>query len=417
MHTGTADSQARIVLGVCGSIACYKALEILRLLMQHKIQVQVIMTKEATKFVTPLSFATLSQNPVLIDESAWSTQQQIQHIELSKHDLFLIAPASANTISKLAHGIADNLLLASLLASQAPVLIAPAMNTLMYQHPLTQANLQRLSELANLDASYSYKVIAPTVGELACGVVGEGKMQEPEVIVREVVQTLTALKTRHTQVLVPKLKDKLVVVSAGATQLRLDPVRVLSNRSSGRMGYAIAEAARDLGARVVLISGPSMLQPPEGVELRRISTNLELENALWQYFPAADMLIQAAAVCDYQIPYSPRKLKKTTKDLQLILSPYPDILAILGARKQKQCLVGFAAETEDLIANAQRKLEQKNLDFILANDVSRPDIGIEAEQNMGYLLGKDGLCVQIEQMDKRAFAKRLLELICENDQR
>lgn len=409
MHT----RKARVVLGVCGSIACYKALEIVRLLTQKNIDVQVIMTQSATQFITPLSFETLSHNPVILDQSKLSYQEQIQHIELSHADLFLIAPASANTINKLAQGIADNLLLSTLLATQAPIYLAPAMNNIMYNNPLTQANIRKLLELKKQNPLYQYNIIPPIVGELACGVIGEGKMQEPEQIVAELDLYLSGSKSKF----VPQdLQNKLVVVSAGSTQIPIDPVRFLSNKSSGRMGYAIAEAAKIRGAKVILIAGFCEIDPPSGVELIKVTQNYEMQAALEKYFPKADFLIQAAAICDYQVEYSPQKIKKNAQDLQITLHPAPDILSQLAQQKTHQCLVGFAAESENLLENARAKLQRKKIDFIVANDISRADIGFGSSENMGYLLSQNGKCIAIDKMDKLSFAQRIFDLICQEKQ-
>lgn len=394
--------KGNIVLGVSGSIACYKALEILRLLVQKGFSVQVIMTSSATEFVSPLSFEILSQNPVILDLGQPSREQQIQHIELAKADLFLIAPATANTISKLANGIADNVLLAAVLASQAPIFIAPAMNTNMYMHPQLQNNLQHLQDLSLQNPKYEYKIIAPIVGELACGTTGEGKMQEPENIVQEVELRLFQPKD---------LLNKTIIITAGSTQIPIDPVRFISNRSTGRMGYAIAQAAKARGAKVILISGATSLKVPLGVEFIAVSENGEMQMAIEKYYQDADFLIQSAAICDYQALYSPQKIKKNSQNLQINLSPATDILAVLSLKKTKQCLVGFAAESENLLENAAAKLRQKNLDFIVANDISRSDIGFGSEENMGYVLSNQGQCIPLAKMHKLEFAHRLLDII------
>lgn len=394
--------KGNIILGVSGSIACYKALEILRLLIQRGFNVQVIMTNSATQFVSPLSFEVLSQNQVITETTQSTHGHQIKHIALSKADLFLIAPATANTISKLAHGIADNVLLSSVLATRAPIYLAPAMNTNMYEHPLNMANIQHLQDLRYKNQNYEYQILAPIVGELACGTTGEGKMQEPETIVEAIELRLFKPKD---------FINKKVIVSAGPTQVPLDPVRLFTNRSSGRMGYAIARAAQLRGAKVVLISGPTALKVPLGIEFIPILTNDELKVTLEKYYPNADFLIQTAAICDYEVPYSTQKIKKTCQDLQITLKPTLDILALLGKNKNTQCLVGFAAESENLLTNAQIKLRQKNLDFIVVNDISNNDIGFDSEDNMGYVLSNSNECVKIDKMNKLDFAHRLLNII------
>ena len=334
-----------VVVGVTGGIAAYKACEVVSRLKKLNADVRVIMTRNATEFVQPLTFQSLSHNPVSVDTFANIQTWEIEHIALAQRaDLFIIAPATANIIGKLACGIADDMLSTTVMATRAPVLIAPAMNTAMLENPATQQNLRTLE-------SRGMRMIAPGVGMLACGTSGAGRMSEPEQIVAAAVE---ALRPRED------LAGLEVVVTAGPTAEPLDPVRFITNRSSGKMGYALAAAARARGADVTLISGPTALDAPAGVNVVRIRTTQELYDAVMAH-AGADVVIQAAAPADYRArEVSPTKIKRTGETLMVELVPNPDIAAALGERKRAgQTLVGFAAETNDVVANAQGKLRRK----------------------------------------------------------
>jgi len=385
-----------ILLGISGGISAYKICELVRLLVKAGAHPQVVMTENAGKFVSPLTFETLSQRPVYTDLFARG-EKPVLHIELAdKAELLVIAPATANIIGKIANGIADDLLSTLYLAFSGKVLVCPAMNVKMYQHPAVQENLRRLR-------NRGVEILEPEEGELACGWEGKGRLPEPEVIL-EACEYLLAPKD---------FAGKKILISAGPTREAIDPVRFISNRSSGKMGYAIARASRVRGAEVILVSGPVQLPPPLGVELVRVESAKEMKKACLKYSSWADVIIKAAAVADF----SPKlktssKIKKEKLPKAIGLEPTPDILAELGKKKKKgQVLVGFAAETEEVLKNARKKLKEKNLDLIVANDVSRKDAGFEVDTNICTLIFRDGKKKQLPKMTKIEIAHKLLDLI------
>ena len=387
-----------VVVGVTGGIAAYKTCEVVSRLKKLHADVRVIMTKNATEFVSPLTFQSLSHNPVSVDTFANIQTWEIEHIALAQRaDVFVIAPATANIIGKLACGIADDMLSTTVMATHAPVLIAPAMNTAMLENAATQQNMRTLSERG-------MRFIAPGTGMLACGTSGAGRMSEPSQIVDEIVRTLRPRED---------FAGLSVVVTAGPTAEPLDPVRYITNRSSGKMGYAIAEAAHARGAHVTLISGPTAIQPPKGVDFVRIGTTQELHDAVFGHADA-DVVIQAAAPADYRArEISPTKIKRTGDSLMIELVPNPDIAAALGARKHPgQTLVGFAAETNNVIENAQGKLKRKSLDLIVANDVTRAGAGFDVDTNIVTLIDGEGM-KELPMMTKREVADGILDRVAE----
>lgn len=392
-----------IVLGVSGSIAAFKAVEVLRHLTKAGADVVTIMTRAACQFVGPLTFQTLSRHPVMLDEEAFrSTDPRMKHIWMAEiGDLVLVAPTTADIIGKYANGIADDLLSTFLLTTVAPVILAPAMETNMYTNPIVQRNLARLRAVGA-------EIIEAEHGVLASGKVGQGRMAEPEQIVARVIARLAA------PVIPQDLAERTVLVTAGPTQEPIDTVRFISNPSSGKMGYAIAEAARQRGAEVILVSGPTSLTPPSGVKSYSIRTTSEMREAVLGEYDKVDVVIKAAAVSDYRpkqfIPY---KVKKT-EDVQTIeLVRNPDILAELGQRKGKRVLVGFAAETEDLATNAQKKVQSKQLDMIVANDVGNTRIGFRSDENKVLILHDDGRIEDLPLMSKQQLAHEILARVVE----
>jgi len=383
-----------VALGISGGIAAYKAQEIVRALDKAGVEVQVLLTEHACEFVTPLTLQTLSRRRVMIGQYDLDEQQTIQHIELTRRVAALVvAPATANILAKLARGVADDLLSTFYTAVTVPVVVAPAMNTRMWLHPSTQSNLAELR-------ARGVTVIEPDSGWLAEGETGTGRMAEPARIAEIALQA--CFRSRQ-------LAGKTVVVTAGPTREPVDPVRFVSNRSSGKMGYALAAAAARRGARVVLISGPVALPMPYGVELVRVHTSAEMETAVEQVRDGAEAVFMAAAVSDYLPSYSPSKIKKSEEKISWTLERGPDILARLGKDRRERVLVGFAAETESLIANATEKLERKGADFIAANDVSRPDIGMESDDNAVTIIGRDGEQIEVPKASKAEVAEAILD--------
>lgn len=385
-----------VVLGVSGGIAVYKAVELVRLLVKAGAEVHVVMTKNACEFVTPLTFQTLSNNPVHTDLFDLYQEQEIGHISLAdRADLFLVAPATANLVGKLANGLADDLLSTSLMATKAPVLICPAMNTNMYESPHYLRNQQRLIETGCL-------VLEPVSGDLACGWSGKGKLPDP-----------VQIFDRACSILAPgDFAGLRILVTAGPTREELDPVRYLSNHSSGKMGYAIARAAAARGADVCLVSGPVSLCPPDGVKLVSVESALEMQQALAERFPSVDVVIKAAAVADYRPTRRVgQKIKKSDAELSLSLEKNPDLLAELGQQKDHQLLVGFAAETQNLVENATRKLREKRLDMIVANDVTAEGAGFGSETNRVRFLFADGEQEELPLLGKDEVANRLLDRV------
>ncbi|MBQ3425233.1 MAG: bifunctional phosphopantothenoylcysteine decarboxylase/phosphopantothenate--cysteine ligase CoaBC [Clostridia bacterium] len=385
----------RIVLGVTGGIAAYKACDLTSRLIKAGAQVRVVLTENACRFVPPLSFETLSGQPVSID--TFSRRDSLEHIRLAKWaDAFVIAPATANCIAKLAAGIADDLLTTTALAMTVPLLLAPAMNANMWRHPATQDNLNRLK-------ARGVFVTGPESGHLACGDDDVGRMAEPEKIL-EALDTILPARQDYS--------GKKVLVTAGPTVERIDPVRYISNHSSGKMGYAIAEAARMRGASVVLVSGPVHIAPPSGVTLVPIESSADLCRAVLERGDWADIVIQAAAPADFTpVTVAKNKIKKGDDSLTIELKSTTDIAAELGRRKRKgQVLVAFAAETEALLDNARGKLERKNADLVVANDVSRTDAGFGVDTNAVTLITR-GDTTELPLMSKREVAHRILDKV------
>ena len=389
----------KIVLGVTGGIAAYKAVEVASRLRQAGAEVHVVMTREATEFVTELTFREISGNPVTMDMWAPVTHWNVAHIALANlADAVLIAPATANIIAKAAVGIADDMLSTTLLATSAPVFFAPAMNTRMYENPVVQQNIRCLEKRGA-------HIIAPACGHLACGAKGAGRLPEPVALVKALDNFFGGQST------LARIK---VLVTASGTLEPIDPVRYIGNRSSGKMGYAIAAEAVRRGASVVLISGPSALEPPAGLEkFIPVRTALQMREAVLAEAESCALIIKAAAVADYRVSrIAANKIKKDENELVLRLEKNPDILWELGQRKRPgQVLVGFAAETQNLLEYARAKLEKKNLDFIVANDVSRADAGFNTETNLVKLLDRSGGVEEFPLMDKHRLAALLLDRV------
>jgi len=412
-------TEGTVVVGIAGSIAAFKSVSLVSLLQKAGYEVEVILTHGAERFITPLTFQVMARGRVYTDVFHEENPEEIAHISVAdRAALFVVAPATAHVLGKLACGLADDFLSTALLAARTPVILSPAMNVNMYAHPVVQENIARLRQLG-------YTVLEPASGLLACGYEGKGRMPEPEEIfnfIDAVLQGKIALPSPNPggvgdSVLsmsegMSFFSGKFVLITAGATQEPLDPVRFLSNRSSGKMGFALAEAARRLGARVVVVAGATSASPPSGVEVRRALRSEEMYHAVEELFPQADVLIATAAVADYR-PKSvaPQKLKKGTP-LFLELEPTPDILFEMGQRRREnQVLVGFAAETEKHEEHARSKLTRKNLDFLVLNDVSRTDTGFETDENEVILFDRWGGKVMFSRESKRTLANKLLESI------
>jgi len=383
-----------VVLGVTGGIAAYKALEVVSRLKKLGINVDVAMSKSAQEFVTPLTFQSLSQNPVITDMFDEPKAFEIAHISLAKKaDVFAIVPATANIIGKIAHGISDDFITTSVMATKAKVLIAPAMNTQMYANPLVQENIEKLKGLG-------YHFVSPGAGRLACGDVGEGKLALVDDIVEEILALLHPCRD---------WAGKQVLITAGGTEAPIDPVRVLTNHSSGKMGIALAEVLRDRGAQVTLIHARVTAPLPQGVELVEARTVEAMDTAVQGRFAQADAVFMAAAVSDYQMKeVSPEKIKKSGDTLTLELVKAKDILKSLGEEKTHQILVGFAAESQELEKNAQEKLVRKNLDLIAANNISGGQV-FGQEENHVVLYGPHGLRVDLGQRSKKETAEMLVD--------
>ncbi|HQE04944.1 MAG: bifunctional phosphopantothenoylcysteine decarboxylase/phosphopantothenate--cysteine ligase CoaBC [Tepidanaerobacteraceae bacterium] len=387
-----------VVLGVTGSIAAYKSVELVRLLKKAGANVQVIMTKSGCKFIKPLTFQVLSQNPVITEMFKEPSRWDVEHVALAdKADIFLVAPATANIIAKMAAGIADDILSSTLLATKAKIIVVPAMNVNMYENPITQRNIAALRKL-------DITVLEPEEGDLACGYSGKGRFPEPKDIVE------------HIKVILGKdggLKDKRFLITAGPTREPIDPVRFISNYSSGKMGYALAEKAIQRGARVTLVSGPTNLSPPLGLEqFIAVKTAKEMYNAVLRHYDDVDVVIKSAAVADF----SPKnikseKIKKHNTQMTIELEKNPDILQELGNKKAGQILIGFAAETSDLTVNAHEKLRKKNLDFIVANDLTKAGAGFAADTNIVSIIYKDGRIEELPKMSKKDLANVILDRV------
>jgi phosphopantothenoylcysteine decarboxylase/phosphopantothenate--cysteine ligase len=388
-------------IGITGGIASYKIADLVSRLKKDNIDVIVMMTENATRFITPLTFKTLSDHEVLTD--LWTTSQEykVQHIGVAEQlDLLVIAPATANFIAKMATGIADDLLSTVVLANTAPVMVAPAMNDNMYKNPVVQDNIKKLK-------SYGILFMEPEVGNLACGTSGKGRLPEIDHIYELINQLLFPKKD---------LYGKRLMVNAGTTCEDIDPVRFICNRGTGKMGYAIAEEAFSRGADVILVSGKSPLQPPDGVKLIQVWSADQMCEAMLEYQPACDIIIGAAAVGDFKIAsVAEQKLKKTDrKDQKLVLELVgtPDILRELGKNKQEnQIMVGFAAETENVLEYAQKKLSSKNLDFIVANDVTMDGAGFAADTNIVTIISKNGDIAHLPKMSKREVAAVIIDKV------
>ena len=385
-----------VVLGVTGGIAVYKACELLRLLQKRGIDVFVVMTQNACRFVAPLTFETLSCHPVAVDTFDRPQTWEVEHIALAKRaDLFLIAPATANIMGKMACGIADVMLSTTVMATRAPVLVAPAMNTGMWENAAVQQNVKTLR-------ARGVEIVAPVSGHLACGDSGAGKLEDVEVIAERACELLFAKKD---------MEGLRVMVTAGPSREALDPVRYISNRSSGKMGYAIARAAQKRGAEVTLLSGPVAIEAPLGVKLVPFTTTQELLDRASELAREQDLLIQAAAPADYRAKeVAPQKIKKQGGEpMTFTLVENPDVAATLGkAKRSGQVFVGFAAETNDVLAHAKDKLARKNLDMIVANDVTRPGAGFDVDTNIVTLITKDGQ-EALPMMSKAEVAQRILD--------
>lgn len=386
-----------IVLGVSGGIAVYKAVDVARRLRKLGATVHVIMTENACKFVAPLTFESLSGHPVVVDMFKSPERWEVEHIALAKRaELFVIAPATANILAKMANGIGDDMLSTTVMATRAPILVAPAMNSGMWDNPATQRNMDCLR-------GQGVHVIGPETGMLANGDSGTGRMSEPE----DIVEAIGALLQKGRD-----LTGKRVLVTAGPTRERLDPVRFLSNFSSGKMGYAIAERAAARGAQVTLISGPVSLSTPPGVTRVDIESTLDLYNAMLERADVQDAIVQAAAPADYRpAVFAEQKMKKTNQALTVTLEETPDVAAMVGSRKQPhQVLVAFAAETQNLIVNAREKLHRKNADLLVANDVTQPGAGFEGDTNIVTFIDASGT-ESLPLMPKRAVADALLDRV------
>lgn len=387
----------KIVLGVTGGIAVYKAVDLVSRLRKAGCEVRVVMTEHAQQFVTPLTFKEISGNAVAT--SMWNANQEfnVEHIALANWaDVFLVAPATANILAKMACGIADDLLSTTLLAAQAPIVVCPAMNTGMYQNPATQENIAKLQERG-------VTVMPPAVGHLACGTSGPGRLPEPQQIV-EFMRAFFAGREGD-------LRGLRVLVTAAGTREPIDPVRYVGNRSSGKMGYAVAQMAAERGADVLLISGPSALAAPPNVRVVNVETTNEMLEACLAAYGDVDIVIKAAAVADYRPrDVADQKIKKKTDDaLTVVMDKNPDILKTLGAKKEQQVLVGFAAETQNLLANAREKVVKKNLDMIVANDVTAAGAGFNSDTNIVKFLFANGDVRELEQMPKVDVANKILD--------
>ncbi len=390
-----------IVLGVGGGIAAYKAAELSRLLQERGFGVQVVMTRASQEFVKPLTFAALTGRKVITDlfapegGSQETLSSAVEHIQVAQdNDILLVAPATADLLAKFAHGLADDFLTTVYLAFTGRVVLAPAMNSNMWQHPATRENLTILSERG-------HEIVGPDDGSLACGTIGPGRLVEPALIAGAVSRVASRRRD---------FEGETVLITAGPTEEPLDPVRYISNRSSGKMGYALAECAANRGADVVLVSGPVQIPAPHGVKVVQVRTANEMRDAVMEHLDPATVIIKAAAVADYHLSDVPKhKMKKTALRLSLELDPTPDILAEVGQKKEDRLLIGFAAETDNLVAEARRKLESKRCDMIVANLVGREGTGFEADENAVTLVLSTGESVPIPQSAKEKIADSILD--------
>jgi phosphopantothenoylcysteine decarboxylase/phosphopantothenate--cysteine ligase len=397
----------KIALGVTGCIGAYKAALVLRHLQEMGADVEVVMTRHAQEFIQPLTFQALSGHPVITDMFAASEHSDIYHITLAqKIDLMLVAPATANSIAKFANGIADDFLTTLYLSTPAQVLMAPAMNVEMLRHPATQENLKILR-------NRGVEFIDPSAGYLACGMVGEGRLADPLEIAKRAIEIINT-KNSPKPPLNKDLEGEHILVTAGPTREHMDPIRYISNRSSGKMGYAIAEEALKRGAEVTLVSGPVSLIPPSKINLIKITSAQEMHKAVLENFEKATIVIKSAAVCDYRPKeVANQKVKKTDSDLVIELERTEDILAALGKIKTHQILVGFAAETQKVLEYAESKLVKKNVDMIVANDVSANDAGFDTDTNRVVILDRKGKQTSLPLMSKTEVANKLLDKVKE----
>ncbi len=383
-----------VLICVTGGIATFKIVEVASRLKKLGANVRVVMTKAATEFVSPRTFQEITRNTVAVEMFKDAADFNVAHITLANFaDVVLIAPATANFLAKAAHGIADDLLTTTILATVAPLIVAPSMNTNMFENPATQENLKIL-------ANRGVKIIEPATGELACGISGKGRLPEPEDICEEIVKFFAAKKD---------LRGKKILVTAGGTVEPIDPVRYIGNRSSGRMGYEVARAARNHGAEVILISGRSDLEPPANVKFVRVETAEQMRLSILDEYSAVDAVVMTAAVSDYRVKhFSTQKIKKSAQSIILELVKNPDILKELGNLKKSQILVGFAAETENVINYARGKLVEKNLDFIVANDVSAEGAGFSVDTNIISIIYRDGKMENFPKMTKAELAEKII---------
>ena len=390
------------VLGVGGGIAAYKAAELARALMERGFRVQVVMTAAAQQFITPLTFAALTGQKTitgLFDSSSSEAtlSSAVEHIAVAQDNQFLVvAPATADLLAKMAHGLADDFLTTLYLAFTGAVFLAPAMNTNMWRHPATRHNLDILRKRGHI-------LIEPEEGLLACGTSGPGRLAEPATIAETVAKSVLTKRD---------LEGETILITAGPTQEPLDPVRFVSNRSSGKMGYALAEAAAERGAHVILVAGPTQLADPAGVITVHVNTALEMRRAVFELLNQATIIVKAAAVADYHVPQVPQhKIKKTATRLSLELDPTPDILAELGQKKGDRLLIGFAAETENLVEEARRKLQTKHCDMVVGNLVGRDGTGFESDQNEVVLVLRTGEAIPVSRAPKRKIADRIFDQV------
>jgi len=390
----------KIALGVSGGIAAYKAAEVVRLLQERGIRVQVIMTAAAQEFIRPLTFATLSGEKVITDLFSAGAEppnidSAVEHIAVAQAiDALLVAPATADVLAKFAQGIANDFLSTLYLATTAPVVVAPAMNVNMWEHAATQTNVEILRKRG-------VRIVDPGEGYLACGMVGAGRLASNEAIVAAALESLGAAQD---------LSGETILITAGPTREKIDPVRYLTNRSSGRMGYAVAEAASRRGARVLLVTGPTAITPPGAAEVTQVQSAEEMHKAVLHLLPEASVVIKTAAVADYRPRVTSSQKIKRTGPMSLDLEPTPDILAGLARAKQNQLIIGFAAETENVLANARKKLASKSLDAIVVNDVSRKGIGFDSERNAVTILTRDE-AVEVPETTKWEVAQRVLDAV------
>ncbi len=390
----------KVALGVSGGIAAYKAAEIVRLLQERGIRVQVIMTRAAQEFVRPLTFAALSGEKVITDMFAAGNEQPnidsaVEHIAVAQSiDALLVAPATADVLARFAQGISSDFLSTLYLATTAPVVVAPAMNVNMWNHPATQANLEILKKRG-------VKIVEPGEGYLACGMTGPGRLAENELIVTATLEALGASQ---------ELAGETVLITAGPTREKIDPVRYLTNRSSGRMGYALAEAALRRGARVLLVSGPTALTPPGAAEVTRVESAEDMRQAVLRLLPEASVVIKTAAVADYRPKSAASQKIKRTGPMSLELEPTADILGEVARHKQAQIVVGFAAETQNALENARKKMASKSLDAIVVNDVSREGVGFDSDRNAVTIITQHDV-VEVPETTKWEVAQRVLDQV------